>query len=137
MEIFFRLNEIPNVAKQILEQATSKNILFYGAMGAGKTTIIKEMGKILGICDEMGSPTFSLVNEYFIENGKVNHFDFYRIEKAEEALDIGLEEYFDGEAWNLVEWPEKIDQIFYKNANKVLITKIDMDSRMLKMMPMK
>jgi tRNA threonylcarbamoyladenosine biosynthesis protein TsaE len=83
--------------------------LFYGEMGAGKTTLIKEVCRALGVTDAMSSPSFSIVNEYAggdVE--KVFHFDFYRIRSEAEAFDIGAEEYFYSGYPCLVEWPEKI-----------------------------
>lgn len=84
--------------------------LFYGEMGAGKTTLIKEVCRALGVEDAMSSPSFSIVNEYAAGQGreKVFHFDFYRIRNEAEAFDIGAEEYFYSGYPCLVEWPEKI-----------------------------
>jgi tRNA threonylcarbamoyladenosine biosynthesis protein TsaE len=83
--------------------------LFYGEMGAGKTTLIKEVCRALGVVDAMSSPSFSIVNEYAAGGvEKVFHFDFYRIRSEAEAFDIGAEEYFYSGYPCLVEWPEKI-----------------------------
>jgi tRNA threonylcarbamoyladenosine biosynthesis protein TsaE len=82
--------------------------LFYGEMGAGKTTLIKEVCRALGVEDAMSSPSFSIVNEYAAGEEKVFHFDFYRIRSEAEAFDIGAEEYFYSGYPCLVEWPEKI-----------------------------
>ena len=91
-------------------------------MGVGKTTLIKEISKQLGVTDVINSPTFSLVNEYEIAKDKIYHFDFYRIKTEEEALDIGIEDYFFSEHWKLIEWPEKISNLLPPNS-----TKIEMD----------
>ena len=85
---------------------SQKIILFSGEMGAGKTTLIKELCKHLGVHDEVSSPTFSLVNEYESELGTVYHFDLYRIQSEEELYDIGYEDYFFSGYLCLVEWPE-------------------------------
>ena len=84
----YNLSELSDVAREILSQSKSKILLFYGEMGAGKTTLIKEICSLLDIEDKISSPTFSLVNEYMSRQGEsVYHFDFYRIEDEEEAMD--------------------------------------------------
>ena len=111
MEFNFNLQELTFVAKEILRNVPNKTLLFYGTMGVGKTTLIKELSKQLGVTDVINSPTFSLVNEYEIIKDKIYHFDFYRIKSEEEALDIGIEEYFFSGHWNLIEWPENISNL--------------------------
>lgn len=108
LSLKYTLKDLPETASKIIEQASCKTLLFYGEMGVGKTTLIKELVKQLGSKDVVSSPTFSLVNEYDSENGPLFHFDFYRIEDEMEALDIGIEEYFDRDNWVFIEWPEKI-----------------------------
>ena len=108
----YQLSDLPAVAEQILEKAASKILLFYGEMGSGKTTLIKELAKQLGVEDVTSSPTFSLVNEYHSRNGEIlYHFDFYRIEDEEEAYDMGIEEYLDSKAWCFIEWPENVENL--------------------------
>ena len=85
-------------------------------MGVGKTTLIKELVKQLGVTDTTSSPTFSLVNEYQGSNSTVFHFDFYRIQTEEEVYDIGIEDYFYQNAWCLIEWPNKIPNLIPKDA---------------------
>ena len=83
-------------------------IAFYGSMGAGKTTLIKNLCHQMGVTDEVNSPTFAIVNEYVTEAGEsVYHFDFYRIKKIEEAYDIGYENYFYSGNLCLIEWPDR------------------------------
>lgn len=87
-------------------------IAFYGPMGAGKTTLIKDLCHRMGVTDEVNSPTFAIVNEYVTETGEsVYHFDFYRIKKLEEAYDIGYENYFYSGNLCLIEWPELIEPL--------------------------
>lgn len=121
------LGDLPEVAEQIIESAKGKEIVaFYGAMGAGKTTLIREIAEQLGVVDNVTSPTFSLVNQYMTNDGEqIFHFDFYRIEKIEEAYDFGYEEYFFSGNLCLVEWPEKIEELLPEDT---LIVKIELDS---------
>ena len=120
------ISELERAATSLLELINDNNIIcFYGEMGVGKTTFIKEICKKLGVEDVVSSPTFSIINEYLTENNEsVYHFDFYRIEK-EEAFDIGYEEYFYQGNLCLIEWPEKISSIIPKNIIKVQITRSD------------
>jgi tRNA threonylcarbamoyladenosine biosynthesis protein TsaE len=112
MEINYQLSELQFIAQQVLSNSSSRILLFYGAMGSGKTTLIKELAKQLGVEDVTSSPTFSLVNEYHSSTGeRIYHFDFYRIEDESEAYDMGIEEYFDRNAWCFVEWPEKVENL--------------------------
>ena len=112
MNFDYSLSEIENAAKKIIAATNRKIFLFYGSMGSGKTTLIKAIVKELGVVDNVSSPSFSLVNEYRdIDDNPVFHFDFYRIENEAEAMDMGIEEYFDTNAFCLVEWPEKIKNL--------------------------
>jgi tRNA threonylcarbamoyladenosine biosynthesis protein TsaE len=106
-------------------------------MGTGKTTLIKEIAKQLGVNDVLSSPTFSIVNEYKLNEEKLFHFDFYRIENEEEAYDIGIEEYFYSGLWNLIEWPEKIENLLPEKSTKIKLTKNKNGSRTIMIMPMK
>ncbi|MHB8260081.1 MAG: tRNA (adenosine(37)-N6)-threonylcarbamoyltransferase complex ATPase subunit type 1 TsaE [Bacteroidia bacterium] len=99
---------LPNVAIDIVEAIKDTQIvLFYGEMGSGKTTLIKEICKQLGVTDSMSSPTYALVNEYHTkENSTIYHFDLYRIKSIEECLDMGMEEYLYSGNYCFIEWPE-------------------------------
>lgn len=109
MNIDFTLDEINSIAKQILDTKSLKKVItFHASMGSGKTTLIKELVKSLGVQNNASSPTFSLVNEYETEDGEIiYHFDLYRLNSEEEAYDMGLDEYFYSGNWCLIEWPEK------------------------------
>ena len=108
----YELNQVPEIAKEILLALNGKKLLFYGEMGTGKTTLIKELTKQIGVDEVVNSPTFSLVNEYLSKKGEtIYHFDFYRIEDETEAYDMGIEEYFYSNHWCLVEWPDKVENL--------------------------
>ena len=131
MEFNFNLQDLTFIAKEILRNIPNKTLLFYGTMGVGKTTLIKELSKQLGVTDVINSPTFSLVNEYEIMNDKIYHFDFYRIKSEEEALDIGIEDYFFSGHWNLIEWPENISNLLPPNSTKIEMNKNQNGTRTL------
>jgi len=107
------LKEISKAAHELLKIiGNQKVIAFFGEMGAGKTTLIKEICKALGVIDVVNSPTFSIVNEYqSVGHGIIYHFDFYRIDNIEEAYDFGYEEYFYSQNYCFIEWPEKIKEL--------------------------
>jgi len=108
------LSELPDVAKSVLNFAGGiKHILFYGSMGAGKTTIIKALCLALGSEDQFSSPTYSIVNEYHYKEGKIYHFDLYRLCSNEELLDLGIEEYLDSKHYCFFEWPEKVESLLF------------------------
>jgi len=119
----YDLNQVPDIAKEIISSAKNKLFLFYGEMGSGKTTLIKEIVKQLGIEEVASSPTFSLVNEYHSDKGEIiYHFDFYRIENEEEAFDIGVEEYFYSDHWCFIEWPEKVENLLPLESVAIRLT---------------
>ena len=137
MEYIFNLKDLPSVVKRLLTEVPNKMLLFYGDMGVGKTTLIKEIAKQLGVKEVINSPTFSLVNEYEIKDDKVYHFDFYRINNEEEAMDIGIEDYFFSSHWNLIEWPQKVTNLLPVNSTKIQLTKNQNGTRTLNMIPVK
>ena len=116
--------EIDKVATEFIKLMGQNRIFaFYGEMGAGKTTFINSILKVMGIKDHTSSPTFSIVNEYLSDNhGTVYHFDFYRIEDEMEALDIGIEDLIYGNEYCFMEWPEKIENLLPQNAVSINIT---------------
>jgi len=137
MELTYTQDEISKVAEQILTNSTSSIFLFYGEMGVGKTTLIKEIVKQLGVTETSRSPSFSIVNEYEGFNGPVYHFDFYRLNTTEEAYDIGVEDYFYSDSYIFIEWPEKIKELLPENAIKLSIQKNKDASRTLKLIAVK
>lgn len=105
--------DLNKVAKEIIKYSDKRNIwIFYGEMGSGKTTLIKAIASQLDIEDNVHSPTFSIVNEYMNLRDEVfYHFDFYRIKNEVEAMDIGIDEYFDSGNLCFIEWPQKIPSL--------------------------
>lgn len=107
------VDELGQVAEYLISLRNESDIIaFYGPMGAGKTTLIKNLCHKMGVTDEVNSPTFAIVNEYVtVEGESVYHFDFYRIKKLEEVYDIGYDNYFYSGNLCLLEWPEMIDPL--------------------------
>lgn len=124
MEKNFELSELPELAREFIERIGEDRIfLFEGEMGSGKTTFISEVCRQLGANDDFGSPTFSLVNEYLDPHGNsIYHFDLYRIETPQEAIDMGAEEYFNSGDLCFVEWPDRLGTLIPEDAKKVNIT---------------
>lgn len=122
---------IEDAAREFLRQTQGVTVYaFYGRMGAGKTTFISAVCSVLGVGDDVASPTFTIVNEYRASDGTpVFHFDFYRIEKLSEVLDIGYEEYLDSGGLCLMEWPEKIEELLPEDALRVSIVEEEDGSR--------
>ncbi len=127
------LDELNLAAKEFLPYTEKYHVIvFTGEMGAGKTTFIQALCAVLGVKEIVNSPTFSLVNEYFKPDGQsVFHFDLYRINKQEELLDIGYEDYFYSGNLCLVEWPEKAPDLIPDDALKVTIRVLSDSSREL------
>ncbi len=101
----------------------SRVFALYGAMGAGKTTFIKAVCRVLGVVDIVQSPTFSIINEYKTVTGDpVFHFDFYRIRKTEEVFDIGYEDYLYSGSYCFIEWPEMIENLLPEGTVRIRIS---------------
>lgn len=117
------LQDVPLVAGCLLPLMEQYPVVaFYGELGAGKTTLIAEICKQLGVSGAVTSPSFAIVNEYLTQNGRIiYHFDFYRIKDITEAYDIGYEEYFFSGNICLIEWPERIDQLLPEELLQVFI----------------
>jgi tRNA threonylcarbamoyladenosine biosynthesis protein TsaE len=126
------LAELPAAAEAIIGHAANNRIfLFYGDMGAGKTTLIKTLCSVLGTEDAVTSPTFSIVNEYQVAKNKIYHFDFYRLKNQTEAMDMGYEEYFYAGAYCFIEWPEKIPDLLPPHYTNISIEVLNDGSRQI------
>lgn len=136
MEIVLKnIDEIDVAAQKFIDAMGDNTIFaFYGKMGAGKTTFIKAVCEALGVKDVINSPTFAIVNEYLAGNGEpIYHFDFYRIKKEQEVLDIGYEEYVYSDCLCFMEWPELIEDLLPEDAVKVTIAEQEDGSRIISM----
>jgi tRNA threonylcarbamoyladenosine biosynthesis protein TsaE len=134
MEIEFTIEQLESVAQQIIAQQPQKVILFHGEMGVGKTTLIKQLCKTLGVLEATSSPTFSLVNEYEISNNQlVYHFDFYRLKNEMEALDMGADDYFYSGNWCFIEWAEKIPNLIPDEHSVITIELLPDGKRQLQL----
>ena len=134
MKINFSLHQLEEVAQKILDENPNKVILFHGEMGVGKTTLIKQLCRNLGVTDATSSPTFSLVNEYeTIANQLVYHFDFYRLNKETEALDMGIDDYLYSGNWCFIEWAERIPNLIPESHSVITISLLEDGSRSLEL----
>ncbi|WP_299060337.1 tRNA (adenosine(37)-N6)-threonylcarbamoyltransferase complex ATPase subunit type 1 TsaE [uncultured Polaribacter sp.] len=126
----YSLDNLSEIATELIKVAAHKTLLFYGEMGAGKTTLIKQICKVLSVEDNISSPTFSLVNEYQTLKGeKVFHFDFYRIIDEEEALDMGIEDYLYNNTWCLIEWPQNVENLLPLDAVEIHLSILENGQR--------
>ena len=119
--VSYDITALDEIAKLIIAKTTHKTLLFNGAMGAGKTTLIKSICEFLGVEDTVSSPTFSLVNEYEGDNSIIYHFDFYRIENEDEAYAIGFEEYEYNGDHLFIEWSERIPNLIPEESHCINI----------------
>jgi tRNA threonylcarbamoyladenosine biosynthesis protein TsaE len=117
------IEQLPEVARKLLgEFPDDRFFAFFGKMGVGKTTLIKELCAALGVEDNVCSPTFAIVNEYSSRDGEpVYHFDFYRMKSVAEAYDIGYEEYFYSGCYCFTEWTEKVEELLPERYVRVEI----------------
>jgi len=128
-----QIHELPSIAEKIHQFAAGTNVwLFEGEMGAGKTTLIKAVCYHLQVEDMVSSPTFALVNEYGnLAEEAFYHFDFYRIEQEQEAIDIGVDEYFYSGRYCFVEWPSKIPSLIPDKHLKIVLNVIGLEKRLI------
>jgi tRNA threonylcarbamoyladenosine biosynthesis protein TsaE len=127
------IEDLPLAAQMFCKNIGRNRVfLFYGEMGAGKTTFIKAICKELEVKQEVTSPTFAIVNEYVSEKYPlIFHFDFYRINKTSEIFDIGFEEYISSDALIFIEWPEKMSELIPSASIEVKITELDNNKRLI------
>lgn len=119
---FMSIDSLDLTARRLIAASRGNKVwLFSGEMGAGKTTLIKSIGKELGVKGSMSSPTFSIINEYHTDNGPLFHFDFYRLKNEQEAYDIGVNEYFESGNYCFIEWPEKLETLIPESHFKISI----------------
>jgi len=132
ISVNYNFSEIAAATRELINYAGNQKIfLFYGDMGAGKTTFIKSLCANLGAHESVTSPTFSIVNEYSCDKNKIYHFDFYRLKNQNEALDLGYEEYFYSGNYCFIEWPEKIDGLLPPHYIRIDIQVLDDNNRLL------
>lgn len=117
-------DDLDRAAAEFLEKIGDNTLVaFFAPMGAGKTTFTTAICRTLGVTDPVGSPTFAIVNEYMREDGEpMYHFDFYRINKLSEAIDIGLDDYLYSGYLCIMEWPENIEELLPEDTLRVSIT---------------
>lgn len=129
------LEQIDDAAIEFIKGMGDNTVFaFHGEMGAGKTTFIKAICENLGVSDVINSPTFAIVNEYRSESGElIYHFDFYRINKVEEAFDFGYEDYFYSGSLCFIEWPERIESLLPKDTVNVNIEVLEDGKRSVNM----
>ncbi|WP_422356172.1 tRNA (adenosine(37)-N6)-threonylcarbamoyltransferase complex ATPase subunit type 1 TsaE [Roseivirga pacifica] len=129
------LGDLPEVAERIIDFGQNVTVwLFIGEMGVGKTTLIKTLCEKLQVIDQVSSPTFSIVNEYLTAKDEtVYHFDFYRLEDAEEAVAIGAEDYFFSGNLCLIEWPQIIANLLPDEYMLVQIEALEDGVRSIKL----
>ncbi|MBD5213976.1 MAG: tRNA (adenosine(37)-N6)-threonylcarbamoyltransferase complex ATPase subunit type 1 TsaE [Bacteroidales bacterium] len=131
------LDDLPRAAREFVEAMGDATVFaFYGDMGAGKTTFINALSHELGVEEDVAnSPSFSIVNEYRSDTTAelIYHFDLYRLNSADEALDLGIEDYFDSGALCLLEWPERVEQLLPDDTVRVKLSVGDDDSRTIQM----
>jgi tRNA threonylcarbamoyladenosine biosynthesis protein TsaE len=123
------MDDLPSVAAEILQNNKSRKIAFYGDLGAGKTTLIKEICRSIGAANIVSSPTFTILNQYHHNSDLIYHFDFYRLRDPLEIFELGFEEYFYSDSYVFIEWPEKINELLPEFFSKLHITVQEPETR--------
>jgi tRNA threonylcarbamoyladenosine biosynthesis protein TsaE len=130
MDLRFHLQDITTAAGQVWQRFPSKMVFaFHGGLGAGKTTFIHALCTEKGVSDTVGSPTFSIINEYRYPDGKIFHLDLYRLKDEKDAMRAGVEDVLYSGELCLVEWPDRAPGIFPPDTVHLLIEAIDPDTR--------
>lgn len=124
-----RIEDWEKVVENIIPRLKDKILLLKGNLGAGKTTFTKSLVKELGSDDNVDSPTYALVNEYHCPNGKIFHFDLYRVEDVEELYDMGIDEYLEEGFLSIIEWPEIYEDELEDMAYHEMIITNDLGNR--------
>ena len=134
MELTIRLNDISNMAEAFWNAVgDAKVVAFHGEMGSGKTTFIHALCEVKQVSSTIGSPTFSIINEYIFPGGTIFHIDLYRLKDEDEAIRAGVEDCLYSGNICLVEWPEKAPGIFPENTVNVYLDFIDSQTRRLRL----
>jgi tRNA threonylcarbamoyladenosine biosynthesis protein TsaE len=133
MELVFHLSDIENAAGAFWHAFPQQRIFaFHGNMGAGKTTFVHALCALRGVTDTVGSPTFSIINEYRYAGGKIYHLDLYRLKDEEEALRAGVEDVLYSGEFCLVEWPDRAPGIFPADTVHIWLEFVDPETRKIK-----
>ena len=122
-------NDYSDICQDILDFRNHSIFFLIGELGAGKTTMVKSFLQLLGSNDHSSSPTFSIMNEYLLEDKEVYHFDLYRINDLEEALHIGIEDYLYSGQLCFIEWPEILEPLELENIHKIEIEHLENSHR--------
>ena len=130
MELIYKLSEIEKASNFVLKNVNRDIILIKGEVGTGKTTLIKEYCKLIGVKEIVNSPTYTLINEYQNKSGKIVHMDLYRVEDVKEINELGLFEYLDKNIV-IIEWPEIILKMIDVKYSLINITFINEKERKL------
>ena len=132
MDLIYKLNEIKDVAARFWQNVGNKKVTaFHGEIGSGKTTFIHALCEVKGVKDVVGSPTFSIINEYYFSEGMIYHIDLYRLKDEQEAVRAGVEDCLYSDHICFVEWPEKAPGIFPAETVHVFIEVTDSETRHL------
>ncbi|KYP16441.1 tRNA (adenosine(37)-N6)-threonylcarbamoyltransferase complex ATPase subunit type 1 TsaE [Flavihumibacter sp. CACIAM 22H1] len=131
----FTFADLPAVAKKLVTEIGTPMVVALDApMGAGKTTLVHAICDVLGVKDPVGSPTFSIINEYSSVHGLVYHIDCYRLKSEEEAVDAGVEDCLEGQNWCFVEWAEKIPHLLPDDFARIRLKVLDPETRELELL---